>query len=364
VALAMLGVLPVASLAQSAVDRLKDPSAKVRRKAADELRRSTNDADVAPLGEVILNDPDKDVRLEATWSLKERRSHAALPYFMQALLREPDERTRMEIAFCLGELKDATAVPVLVQGLEQLDHAARLTCAEALAKMPVEPQPARLTEMLDDPSPFLRSAALRALGTPGLARSIPYLARGLEDPVLGARIEAVGALLKVGLPEALELVVKELKSPWTAMRRAVVMYLGMLYSPGHLPILHGVLKGDSSAVVRAEVVVQLGRRAHSAPEALPLLIEAVGDRSELVREKAIEAVAMHGLPQAASAFEAGLKDAEASVRRKTVECLENVTGHSAFPAVVQPLRPLLEALRSDPDEHTQAVLERVLGALK
>ena len=91
------------------------------------------------------------------------------------------------------------------------------------------------------------------------------------------------------------------------------------------------------------------------PQAVPLLIQALGDSDWLVRNAAAEALGRIGDPQAIPALMQALGDSEWGVREAAVEALGQIGTPQAIPALMQAL--------GDSEKWMRAVAAKALGKL-
>lgn len=118
-------------------------------------------------------------------------------------LRDRDDAT------ALLELAAAMPAPHMVDAaLRYTEHPrdeTRVAAAKLLTALGGESCAARLTALLDDPSPLVRATAARGLGSLAVWRSAPALGARLDDDVHSVRVAAAAALQRLGPPGTLVL---------------------------------------------------------------------------------------------------------------------------------------------------------------
>lgn len=322
---------------------LSEGDARLRLAACDVIRASPTDRAVVALGRV-LGDPDPHVRLAAAAAM----GSSGLPDAVSPLLGhldDPSPEVRAEVARALGRIADARAVvpligkvqdsaadvrkvvahalgdlgdlraaSALMLALQDASQDVRLESVSALGKLRSDEATlaiSPLIEATDTPDTLIvgitpgsaipgrspndaagssevRVAALRALGRIGSESAIKVLANTLakDDPAV-QRSPVRDALVTAGKP-AIPILVATLSgspSPNTAAGAALV--LGALQAKDGLPaIVRGMQRGVVPLRHGLRALAQLG-----APEALPTVLELLGDADPTVRKEAVRAAA-------------------------------------------------------------------------
>jgi len=175
-----------------------------RRAAIKEAAKSANpDALVGLVG----NHADS-IRRNAAIDALSRSGTRSLPALLRAL-RDADTEVVMFAAGILGKTRDGTAVPELCKLLGHGDINVAQQAAESLGQLRSPLAVDALCRMLAG-DPWLRFAAVHALGEIGDGRAVPALIGLLADEMV--RAEAITALGKIGTPEALTELVKCLRA--------------------------------------------------------------------------------------------------------------------------------------------------------
>ncbi|WP_169972648.1 HEAT repeat domain-containing protein [Tautonia rosea] len=236
-----------------------------------------------------LDDPDATVRGRAIVGLRTVGPSAA-PYLRARLGRESDGENLRALALILGDLADRESVPMLARMVVDplAPSPARAAAVDALGHLQgPEALRALFTVTFDPKAP----ADLVARALPKVAGSgaLPPndLASFLDHEDASVRIAALGALASVeGLPEHLaDRVAGRLADSDPTARVAAVAAVAALGHRRAVPNLVAMAELDQidptlrSTLVRALSVMP-------EPEALPVLLEAIGDRDPDLRRSA------------------------------------------------------------------------------
>jgi len=178
----------------------------------------------------------------------------ALPHLVQAL-RSSESSIRFGAAEALGLTNLEQAVQPLVKGLSDLNASVRRAAALSLASMSCASALQALSDAANASDPLPQAAAIDALSRIVNERSLPVLVSLLGAPTYQQRMAAAEALQAVG--------------------QAAV--------PG---VIHALQHGDEN-MRRTAAEVLGGIRAE---QAIPALIEALGDPSEYVILAAMDAL--------------------------------------------------------------------------
>jgi len=195
----------------------------------------------------------------------------------------------------------------------------RVRAAEMLATLGTGVAAARLYELVDDPDPEVRSAAVRALGRIGGPSVVPALLSALQPPRSVPRRIVAQALLRIGAAATPELI-GALAAPEVdvaaaaadvlgvlcvadaapklvevaaggrdpRLQRAAVAALGRIGAPTALEVAVRAVEPGNPPDLRAAGAQALGRLGH--PRAIPLLMEAAGDPVDEIADRAVQAL--------------------------------------------------------------------------
>jgi HEAT repeat protein len=174
------------------------------RRAAIQTAAKSADPDV--LVSLVAGHADS-IRRNAAIDALSRGGTRSLPALMRAL-RHADTEVVMFAAGILGKTRDGTAVPELVRLLEHIDINVAQQAAESLGQLRSPLAVDALCRALAA-DPWLRFAAVHALGEIGDPRAVAAIVPLLGDQML--RAEVVEALGKIGSREALTVLVRQLR---------------------------------------------------------------------------------------------------------------------------------------------------------
>jgi len=346
-------LIPFGSLAEAPlIEALRDPNSdNLRTWAASILGEMRSRAAVPNLIRALW-DRAESVRAAAARALGEIADHRAVNALLEGTLRDPSALVRMEAAVALGKIGDEKALEALQLALTDPDPVVRLRTIEALEM--IGPSAGELLEgSLTDDDPEVRrqtAAVLERLGYVQAQLDRLKSENAIERAMARRKLTLIG---KAGLRESL---LAGLHDPDFRVRAQVCQVLAELgeKSPGILEALY-LATSDREWSVRAQAVTALGRLR--AKEALPRLLERLGDEEAIVREAAVAAIAeMEAadltafLPQ----FLNLLRDPNAWIRAAAATILQRIPDARAQEA-------LLEALK-DPVEDVRAQAIHSLGA--
>jgi HEAT repeat protein len=149
---------------------------------------------------VLIGDHADSISRNAALDALTRGGTRSLSALVRAL-RHPDPEVVMFAAGVLGKTRDRAAIPHLVGLLTHLDVNVVQQAIESLAHLRASSAVGALLATLDE-DPWLRFAAVHALGEIGDPRAVGKLATLLGDEA--TREVVIGALGKIGSAEALE----------------------------------------------------------------------------------------------------------------------------------------------------------------
>jgi cyclophilin family peptidyl-prolyl cis-trans isomerase/HEAT repeat protein len=350
---------------------LRDPEARVRRRAALAAGRVGLAEAVAPLSS-LLADPDPEVRLMAAFALGlvgDRTARGALA----GALKDADPRVQGRAAEALGnigERQDAAAVAEMAQthiragalnGIEPDDlsyplappvEAARLGLYALVRLGAFEAVLATVLDPAGRPVSTWWPVAY-ALQRPGDARAAPALLALLTTPGRYTSAFAARGLGVVKAPNAagpLRQIVEQRRADPAVVIQAV-RALGALGDAGSVPVLEKiVLDANAEPTLRLEALTAFG--ATATTESIDLLLDLISDPAPAVRAGAMRALARLD-PQAFLAALSGLdQDRDWTVRAAQAAALGAIPPEFGFPRLTLMLQ-----------DREQRVIPAVLAAL-
>lgn len=148
-----------------------------------------------------MKNPSAVVRREAANQLGAIRARDASRILGEALL-DKDAGVREAAAFALGQIADRTATEKLARALADKDAEVRATAAFALGMIGDRRGTAALSKAQDDPDAGVRASAVAALGLMQDEDAVDELIEMLEDPSFDVRYDAAWSLGQIGEPDA------------------------------------------------------------------------------------------------------------------------------------------------------------------
>lgn len=175
-----------AELTEAALARIGSGDAYRRERALDRLEQVSDPAPLLPLLVEALRDAHRVERRNAARSALARLASAGRVSETLADLaaRDPDRDVRILAATALGESDRARAgLEALLQATEDPDVAVAAAAVESLGSMGDPRALDRLAELAAGDDPWLRSAAVVALGALEHEAALPVLVQALADPI-------------------------------------------------------------------------------------------------------------------------------------------------------------------------------------
>jgi HEAT repeat protein len=300
---------------------------------------------VVPLLLEQVDAEDRATRLAAITALgrvADRRATAAL---LRGL--DDDAEVLVATAGALAKIGDPAAFEPLVALVSHRDSAVRLAAIGALNSIGHPEMPQRIVAMLTDADARTRESAVRIAGYFGYRETSDQLLAAAtgdaDEPVRRAAIEHLPYLDDARVVEVLE---TAMQAENARTRVSAVRALARLDDPAAAAALRQAL-GDSDSWVRYHAIRGLGeRRDVGAAEALVRLADE--DRATPVRIAAVDA---------AGAIGAGMTD---HLMRWASDSEHEIAAAALLglgkAAEEQTLRPLLDALRSEPAARRKAAV--------
>ena len=263
---------------------------------------------VEPLLRLVV-DPktSSNLRLEAVNALGTLRAGEALT-LVQDLLTDPWPAMRSAALQAAAAIEPESIVFVLASLEPDPDWRVRSTLASVLAQLPAEIAIERLRTMLKDEDKRVRPAVL-------------------------------GALARVGAPDLAAILMEQLKEPDFVVRAAAARHLGELKPPGAADALRQAYK-----------------------DALP-------DSAYEARAAALEALAALGPAEAADTLKEALADKDWAVRVRAAELLSRVASDADAAATIRPVpggppAPYDDPQLIGPDISPRAYIETTHGTIE
>ncbi|MCE9545591.1 MAG: HEAT repeat domain-containing protein, partial [Planctomycetia bacterium] len=238
--------------------------------AALKLLALLPDPAIIPIVAQVIDDPDDEVRRIALETIIGRPEPACTDLMLKALASSPRVDVRMLALLRFTRLPNPAALEPLAVAAKDEEDALRVQALQALAKIDGPRASALIAEALADPIPEVRLAAATLLGT------------RKDDPSEAAIIAALQS------------------NPDVEVRRLAATRFQTIPTPKAVPALAVALK-DVDDQLRLLTVQALQQ---TPVEATDLLIAALNDPSETVRQTALGVLAPHPNPRAKAAVAA------------------------------------------------------------
>jgi HEAT repeat protein len=182
------------------------------------------------------------------------------------------------------------------------------------------------------------------------------IAEQLANPNRTVRYRAIYSLSKSDDPQALELLATTVRTDQDIEVRAMATKLLRKFTPSDIiEPLTDALQEDRSAQVRRAAAETLGTLANTTAKAEAALVDALYDRSKLVRRAAIQALKLLECTDAIPGLiGVMLGDSDSYVRYEAALSLSDLAPLSAIPAFA-------EALSADENSYVRYVAAQALG---
>ncbi|HXX94952.1 MAG TPA: HEAT repeat domain-containing protein [Planctomycetota bacterium] len=359
---AMQGLVEVAGpdACPALAGHLEDRDAEVRMRALSHLlcqRGRTHEAKIVGR----LGDPDPKVRLLAIDAVLGLNLRSCGPGLV-ALLGDREPAIRARAAKALGLLRRQEAIPALLPLLRDPGTEVRKSAALSLGHLHAREAASELIRLLEDPA--ARDAAVTALGQAGIAQAAPRIAGLLREGRGLNRPRACEVLADLGSKEAVPVFLELLDQDSPGLTRAAIRALGRLGEESASPKIRSLLVQRDLRTAAAEALSDL-RDKESVPFLLVFLwsddlrsssealwslagmgaAEATGSLVTLARdveghhrEEAVEALGLMGDVEAAPVLLELLEDESPAIRAAAARALGEMGYKKAVPALLNVVR--------------------------
>jgi HEAT repeat protein len=324
--------------------------------------------------------------LTAVWAAEDK-----VAFLSDKLGKNPSFKVRLKAAVLLGRMKDPRAVRPLCDALEDDNYVVRGAAARALGNLghpmavaAVEP----LLRMVGDEELFVRKEVRRALENLSGKKSIDYFISALSHDDSAVRLTAVHVLSMMRVSEARMAVIPALGDSDEEVRaEAIVAVKGLGHAEMESLLTQAISKKDNYRVqvtaarligemrinsamgsladllVQDDVVPEVKREA---AETLSLikdqinvsaLIAQLSQEDRILMDRAIKLLGIHDGREAVDALLGLLKHPDPFVRRKAVFALSDTDDPRATPA-------LEFLLKSEDNPRFRELIKRTLRKLR
>ena len=333
---------------------LDDSDLNVRHAAAASLGQVGDRRAVAPLIALLHGEPW--LQYPAIHALAELGDPRGAPPLLELL---DDELLRGPVLDALGRLAGREALPLIVPHLYDPDPTLRTMAIQAVVAIeqrataggesldPGVQAALRRDDLVDhllatlsEDDPAHRRTAAITLGWLKEPRAEAPLVEMLAEPAL--QEYAAHALVSIGFRDrtAYE---RGLGHPHDAVRQGVLRCLSWIAPPGGIDLVAPLIH-DPSPEVRAEAASAVGRLGE-AEDAAMLLLELLGDESELIQESAMSALSRLPPESVLPLLLQALGNADVPVRVRAAETLGLLRDPETAPALMDLSRDPREAVR-------------------
>jgi len=265
---------------------------------------------------------------------------------------DPDRLAAILLAITWFGERDRGNADLLIEGLKHPDEAVVARAIDGIAGLGGCGLTERILALSADPRELVRGAVLRFARHVVPDRAPTLLLDALQDPHYIVRWNAVDELEELGYTPALARIEALLADPHPRVREAALSAIASLEAPSQaVPLLLGAL-GDPHQFVRENAVRELDELDYTP--ALPRIEALCADPHPDVRQTALAAVDRLGGPDTGiPLLRDALGDPDATVRLLAVNHLgrlEQLTDRATF-----------ERMLNDPDEDVRERVRSVLA---
>ncbi|MGB3241715.1 MAG: HEAT repeat domain-containing protein [Candidatus Omnitrophota bacterium] len=234
-------------------------------------------------------------------------------------LRDRDTRVRQEAARTLSVIGTQKAVDPLKRLLNDRDTNVRFNALMALTKIAPKQEKELFITTLNDYDPRIRMVAIIALGKLKARDAVPYLSQLVQDYDPAVRMQLAKAFGRIGSKECLQPLFWLMGDPDPNVSILAVENISRLNIPeAETPLIEAAYNPDSR--VASIAILSLGRR--NSPKALEIAKENLDDEHMSVRLACIEVIGRNGDEGDRQMLEPLLEAESSQVRQKAREVLQ------------------------------------------
>lgn len=268
------------------LDLLKDPEIYTRAFAAKGLG-AMKDRTAAEALVALVGDPDRPVAIEAIRSLGRLGTLGAAQLTALIRSRTAEPHLRLEAVSAIGGVRGDGVFDALIDLLGDPSPPIRAAAIRSLAQQDPEAFIAVLSGLDQDSHWSVRAALASALGGLTPEAGLPRLRAMLADPEPKVLPSVLASIAKLAPPDAGSIMIEQLQSPDPVVRASAANALGTLKPPAGTVALAEAYersRADTTYVARAAVLGAL--KAYGSAAATPLLTDALGDKDWALRVRA------------------------------------------------------------------------------
>jgi len=279
--------------------KLKDPNAKVRKKAATQLGETKSLEAVPPLLNAAT-DPDPGVRENVVKSLGLLKDPSAVTMLLTTL-QDPVENVRTQSIIALVSLYLDREAEFIVTKVSKKVYKTVNPFSDQIGKDPTVieayikvPRPVidGIADHLVDPSTDIRNDAARALGVLRAQPAIPKLLEGMRTGNENLKIAILRSLVKIKDPSVDVALMPYLKDADKDVRVETLVTLGLLRSKKALPEMQGIYDQNPDTKLRLTAFQAISMVGDAS--SLNLFVQKLKDPDKPYRIAAAEGIARVG----------------------------------------------------------------------
>jgi len=314
---------PVAFALQRLEDKRALPALLTLAKEANPYTRAfavkglgaLKDASALPVLMPLLTSGERNVLIETVRALgRIADKSAAAPLIKILHDASADPFVRLEAVGALGGIRMPEAVEALLDVIADPSPAIRAAALRSLATADPENFVTVLSGLDSDPHWSVRAALATVLGTVTAETAVPRLQPLLNDPEQRVIPAVLAALVKLKAPTATTVLLEKLKADDFAVRAAAATGIGELKPPNGAAALADAYRfgqRDSTYTARAAALAAL--QQYGAAPALPVLTSALTDKDWAVRVRAAGIIKQLDPDRAAAEIDAAIRPAPTTV---------------------------------------------------
>jgi len=286
------------------------------------IQSDTETADTCAVSTLVelMKDESSGIREYVAELLGDKGNTSAIPVLIEAL-KDTFPVVRKSAVMSLGKISDSSIVPVLINMLDDKDTEVRKNTVEALGKFGDASIVPNLVKMLNDKDAEVRKSTVKILGTidTGDSSVIVMLMNVLKkDKDWLVRKEAAFVLGNIGNP-SIPFLIKELKG---SIKGLVALSLGKTGNVSLVPVLKKALN-DENPETRKYVAQAMGYLGRPAVVALMTTLSTPNENKDK-RKYAAEALGIVGDSMAVPVLIEALNEKSEDIKNSAAEALKNI----------------------------------------
>lgn len=299
------------------VEAIGDPNSSVALIAIADISK-LGDRQAVPLLSKKLEETSGQVQNAVAEAICHFGGKDAVGIFVKAL--EPESKVnKMTAAQLLGRIGGEEAIKALTKLSKDKDKNVRAIAVFAMGDLDDKRTVPILIELLKDENSNVRCAAARTLGTFNDVQAIPALIESLADTDGRVQVFAAESLAKLGDKKAMSALEEIARNEGGDIQIQTLLALGQLGDQRTADALNVIAQKLKMGMIKMAVIDTLGKL--KSKEAVPFLVESLGDGNALLRGGAAIALGRIGDKRAIDALRGLLEDRDRAVRVLAYEAL-------------------------------------------